>query len=67
LSARCGDGHLPAVVFTAILTALFSVLGDPIFLLWFSLFNLLGNIYPLWLQRYNRLRVDRVMKRLKTR
>lgn len=58
---------MPAVVFTAILTALFSVLRDPIFLLWFSLFNLLGNIYPLWLQRYNRLRVDRVMKRLKTR
>ena len=42
----------------------FALLRGPIFFFHLSLCNLIGNVYPIWLQRYNRIRVGRVMGRL---
>ncbi len=42
----------------------FALLRDPRFFFYLSRYNLVGNVYPIWLQRYNRIRVGRVMGRL---
>ncbi|KAB2328092.1 hypothetical protein F7731_26130 [Cytobacillus depressus] len=39
---------------------------DVLFLLFFTLLNVISNIYPIFLQRYNRIRIKRVLQKMKS-
>ena len=56
-------GHYITFALMLALTVFFALLRDPRFFLWLSLCNLIGNVYPIWLQRYNRMRVHRLLHR----
>lgn len=39
---------------------------DALFLLFFTVLNVITNIYPIFLQRYNRIRMKRVLQKMKS-
>ena len=41
--------------------------GDVLFLLFFTVLNVITNLYPICLQRYNRIRMNRVMQKRQKR
>jgi glycosyl-4,4'-diaponeurosporenoate acyltransferase len=55
--------HAIAFALTVPLTALYSAGNSLEFLPWFLLLNVVGNVYPILLQRMNRLRVAGVLER----
>ena len=57
--------HVIAFVVTLIATFIYGYYNDPRFFFWLSVFNVLGNFYPVLLQRYNRIRVGKVLERIR--
>ena len=55
--------HTVAFALTVPLTVLYSAGNSIEFLPWFVVLNVAGNVYPILLQRMNRLRVARVLER----
>ncbi len=55
--------HIVAFALTVLLTVLYSAGNSLDFLPWFIVLNVGGNVYPVLLQRMNRLRVARAMER----
>ncbi len=55
--------HTVAFALTVALTLLYSAGNSLEFLPWFIVLNVAGNVYPILLQRMNRLRVARVIER----
>ena len=49
--------HVLGFLLILLLSVLFAVLRDVRFFAWFTLFNIVLNLYPIFLQRYNRNRV----------
>ena len=65
--ARAEANHLIAFVATAGLTVVYGVVSDWRLVPWFIVFNLLGNGYPVLLQRMNRGRVVGILNRRRAR
>ena len=57
-------GHYITFALTLALTVVFATQRDSRFFFWLTLCNVLGNVYPIWLQRFNRIRVARAVDRL---
>jgi hypothetical protein len=49
--------HVLGFILIVIVSIIFSILRDVSFILWFTIFNILMNLYPVLLQRYNRNRI----------
>lgn len=56
--------HLIAFVLTVGATIAYAIYNQPWFALWLSVLNVVVNVYPILLQRYNRLRLGRVLERV---
>jgi hypothetical protein len=56
--------HMTAAVFTAVFTLTVAFRHSFVGTMWLWGFNVLVNAYPVMLQRYNRPRVDRLLRRL---
>ncbi len=54
--------HVIAFVITLLATLAYGYFNDGRFFFWLSVFNVLGNVYPVLLQRYNRIRLARLIK-----
>lgn len=64
---RAEANHLIAFVATAGLTAVYGAVSDWRLVPWFLVFNLLGNGYPVLLQRMNRGRIAGILSRRRAR
>jgi len=53
--------HFLGFLFSLIITIVFGLARNYRFFIWMSLINLLLNLYPVLLQRYNRNRIQRVL------
>lgn len=59
--------HVFGFILMVFITILFAVKRSNQFLYWFSIFNILMNLYPIFLQRYNRNRVRLILLKIKMR
>ena len=59
--------HVLGFLINLVLAALFGFLRDPRFFLWLGGFNVIINLYPIFLQRYNRRRVQMLLERQSAR
>ncbi len=59
--------HVLGFLVNLVLAALFGLLRDSRFFLWLGVFNVIINLYPIFLQRYNRSRVQMLLKRQSAR
>lgn len=59
--------HLLGFLINLALAALFGLLRDSRFFLWLSVFNVIVNLYPIFVQRYNRSRVQTLLQRMAAR
>lgn len=55
-------GHVIAFVWTLALTVIYARFNSPNFIPWLVVLNVVGNVYPVLLQRMNRLRVQRAIE-----
>lgn len=55
--------HVFGLLLIMIIAILFAFIRDIRFLLWFSIFNIIMNLYPIFLQRYNRNRIGSVLNK----
>lgn len=55
--------HVIAFVLSLIATVFYGQYNDARFIIWLTALNLIGNVYPVFLQRYNRIRMTRILDR----
>ena len=56
--------HIFGFLLTLIISIFFALQRDIRFLLWFTVFNIIMNLYPTFLQRYNRNRIRLILDKL---
>lgn len=56
-------GHIIAFIITLIITFVLAFLRSPKFIVWMTLFNIVFNVYPVFLQRFNRRRINTIINR----
>lgn len=59
--------HVIAFLLTAVIATLYQGATELDLMPWFGAFNLFGNLYPVLLQRMNRLRLNHLAERLRAR
>ena len=60
-------GHLAAFIIIVLISIIFIIKGYLYFAIATSIINIIGNLYPLILQRYHRSRIERILNATKTR
>lgn len=56
-------GHLCPFVILTIMSVYYLVMGNGVFAFFVMLWNILGNLYPIILQRHHRMRLQRILNR----
>jgi len=55
--------HVFGLLLILVISILFAFTRDKKFLLWFTIFNIIMNLYPILLQRYNRNRIKSILNK----
>ncbi|MBK8944067.1 MAG: hypothetical protein IPM32_02245 [Ignavibacteriae bacterium] len=61
------QGHALGIGLNVLLAILFGILRDIQFVLWLTIFNVIMNLYPVFVQRFNRNRIRLIIDRYYSR